>query len=116
MAIPAHQILGQVQNQQSQPLPTWLDKKLFDDTPTEDGRLKLNRVSHWLHGIPRGGSSLGANVEGTDPGFGGGGNATVQAQHTDRNTASMHALLSTIDSGSQLYSTCSSPPFTTKRR
>ena len=109
----AAQNLGQVQNQQSQPLPTWLDKVLFDDVPTSDGRLKLHKVHQWLHGLSRGGSSLGSNVDGTDPGNGGGGNAVVQAQHDDRDTASFHALLSTIDTGSQLYNTCSNAPFTT---
>ena len=109
------QLLGQVQNQQTAPLPQWLDKTLFNDVPTPDGKLKLHRVNQWMHGISRGGSSLGSNIEGTDPGNGGGGNVTVQAQHTDRCTASFHALLSTIDSGSQLYQTCSSAPFTTGR-
>jgi hypothetical protein len=115
MAAAAQQNLGQVQNQQSIPLPTWLDKVLFDDVPTSDGKLKLHKVHQWLHGLSRGGSSLGSNVDGTDPGTGGGGNAVIQAQHDDRDTASFHALLSTIDTGSQLYTTCSTAPFTTGR-
>ena len=71
------QLLGQVQNQQTAPLPQWLDKTLFNDVPTPDGKLKLHRVNQWMHGISRGGSSLGSNIEGTDPGNGGGGNARL---------------------------------------
>ena len=80
------QLLGQVQNQQS-PFSTY-DTVLFDDIPTPEGSQKLHKVMQKAHSIARGGSSLGANLEGTDPGNGGGGNATVQAQHADRCTSS----------------------------
>ena len=112
MAAQQQQMLGLLQNQQTAAIPQWLDKKLFDDTPTPEGKLRLHKVLQWLHGISRGGSSLGINVEGNDPGAGGGGNPTIQAQHTDRNTASFQSMLSTIDPGSILYNTCSTAPFT----
>ena len=47
------QLLGQAQNQMG-PIPQWLDKVLFDDTPTPEGKLRLNKVLQyrWRHGIP----------------------------------------------------------------
>ena len=89
---------------------------VHDDIPSADGKMKLSKFLQWAHSISRGGSSLGSNFEGTDPGFGGVGNPTVLAQHTDRCTASFHAALSTIDIGSQLYQMVSAPPFTTGRQ
>ena len=114
MAAAQQQLLAQVQNQNQEPLPSY-KMKLFGDIPSADGKMKLIKFIQWAHGVSRGGSSLGTNFEGTDPGFGGVGNPTVQAQHTDRNTASFHAALSTIEVGSQLYQTVSVPPFTTGR-
>ena len=114
MAAAQQQLLAQVQNQNQEPLPSYR-MKLFNDIPSADGKMKLIKFLQWAHSISRGGSSLGTNFEGTDPGFGGVGNATVLAQHTDRCTASFHAALSTIEVGSQLYQTVSVPPFTTGR-
>ena len=111
MAVPQHQVLGQVQNQQIVPYPTWTGEPLFSDVPDKEGKYKLHKVMQKAHGIPRGGSSIGANLEGNDPGAGGGGNATVQAQHDDRDLASFHFMLSTVDPGSTLYQAVSNAPF-----
>ena len=93
MAAQQQQLLAQVQNQTSAPLPQWDKQKLFGDIPSADGKMKLAKFIQWSHGISRGGSSLGSNFEGADPGFGGGGNATIMAQHTDRNTAIMQRVI-----------------------
>ena len=77
--------------------------------------LLLEAARTFLYQTPCGGSTLGANVEGADPGVGGGGNATVQAQHIDRNSRSHQALLSMIDPSSNLHKICSAAPFTTGR-
>ena len=106
----AHQ-LGLVQQTQGDPIQKWGRSPLFDDTPTEDGMLHLGTAKAFLYQQAAGGSTLGANVEGTDPGAGGGGNAIVQAQHADRCSRSHQALLSMIDISSNLYSICSAPPF-----
>ena len=101
MAATQHQLLGQVQNQQ-QPFTTWGEGPCLDDIPTLEGTVKLNKILQRAHAIARGGSSIGANLEGTDPGAGGGGNATVVAQHADRNIAAYHYMLSTISPTSAL--------------
>jgi len=93
MAAQQQQLFAQVQNQIAAPLTQWLDKNLFDDIPSSDGKMKLSTLLQWSHGISRGGSSLGSNFEGADPGFGGGGNATIMAQHTDWNTAIMQRVI-----------------------
>ena len=113
MAAAAAQLQGIVNAQQGSPIQKWTKEPLFNDVPTEDGLLKIKQAKAYMHGIPRGGSSLGANVEGTDPGAGGVGNATVQAQHIDRNQASREVALSMIDPSSNLYQVCSNAPFTT---
>ena len=86
---------------------------LFGDLPTETGRIHLKNIENNLAAISRGQASLLSNVNGTDPGFGGNGNAVVLAQHFDRNEASFHYLLSCMDPASQLHKTCSAAPFTT---
>ena len=86
---------------------------LFGDLPTETGRIHLKNIENSLAAISRGQASLLSNVNGTDPGFGGNGNAVVLAQHADRNEASFHYLLSCIEPASLLYKACSAAPFTT---
>ena len=86
-------------------------KGITGDVPTIDGNMRLEHGLTWLHSTPCGGSSLGANVLRTDPGAGGGGNATVQAQHTDRTQCSREACLSLIEPQSQLYATCNTAIF-----
>ena len=113
MAAAQAQLHGMVQTQQDAPLTKWNKEPLFDDTPTSDGMVRIQQATSWLHGIPRGGSSLGANVQGTDPGAGGAGNATVQAQYNDRCIASREAMLSMIKTGCGLWIECSNPPFVT---
>ena len=113
MAAAQAQLHGMVQTQQDAPLTKWNKEPLFDDTPTSDGMVRIQQATSWLHGIPRGGSSLGANVQGTDPGVGGAGNATVQAQYNDRCIASREAMLSMIKTGCGLWIECSNPPFVT---
>ena len=116
MAAAAAQLQGFVNEQQGSSIQKWTKDPLFSDVPTEDGLLRVKQAKTFMHGIPRGGSSLGANVEGNDPGAGGGGNATVQAQHTDRNQASREVALSMISPSSNLYNVCSNAPFTTGRQ
>ena len=116
MAAAQAQLAGLVNNQQSLPLVKWAAAPLFGDVPNEDGMLNLLQMDQWLHSISRGGSTLGANAEGTDPGAGGGGNATVQAQHNDRNIACRIAILSLIQSGSRLYNLLSQAPFANGRQ
>ena len=79
----AQQLLGEVQNQQVAPYPIWTDKPLFDDVPTPEGKVKLNKALQKAHGISRGGSSIGANLEGNDPGAGGGGNGGSYQNSTE---------------------------------
>ena len=111
MAAAQQQMQGLVDNQLSQPTVKWASKPLFGDVPTHDGNVRLEQALSWLHSISRGGSSIGANVLRTDPGAGGGGNATVQAQHTDRCQCSREACLSLIEPQSQLYATCNTAIF-----
>ena len=113
MAAAAAQQMGMIQERQGEPIAKWTKPPLFGDVPTSDGNLRLEMARTFLHQQPAGGSTLGANVEGLDPGVGGGGNATVQAQHTDRNIRSRETLLSMIDPSSNLHSICSAAPFTT---
>ena len=117
MAHHAAVLTGMVNTQANEQYGKWTKPPLFGDIPTRDGLKKLNTQARaHLYSIPRGGSDLGHNVEGTDPGAGGGGNAVVQAQHTDRNGCSREVLLSMIDPGSALYQECSNPPFVTGRQ
>ena len=71
---------------------------LFDDKPTPEGQIKLDKISKHADSITRGGQSLGANIRGTDQGApgtaGAPGNATVQAQYADRCEASRSYMLS----------------------
>ena len=117
MAAAQAQLQGITQREGSDiPMVKWANAPLFSDVPTEDGKVRLQNGLAWLHSISRGGASLGANVLGTDPGAGGGGNAVVQQQHQDRNEASREAVLSLIKSGTQLHKVCSQPPFTNGRQ
>lgn len=100
-------------NQQDAPTVKWASKPLFGDVPTLMGMVYLNMALTWLYSIARGGSNLGANVTRTDPGAGGGGNATVTSQHADRNQSSREAVLSLIEIASNLYYICSRAPFNT---
>ena len=113
MAGPAAQLQGMTSQQQGAPNVPWTKAPLFGDVATSDGMVRMQTCKTFLYSIPAGGSTLGANVEGTDPGAGGGGNPTVQALHQDRNIRSHQTLLTMIDSTSKLYETCSNPPFTT---
>jgi hypothetical protein len=112
MAAAAAQNQGMLNNQNDPTVVKWANQPLFGDVPTEDGMLRIERGLQWLSSLSRGGSNLGANVERTDPGAGGGGNATVQQQHADRNQAARQAVLSLIEPTSDLYRECSNAPFT----
>ena len=94
MAAAQAQLQAQVQDQSTEPFKQWTRNPLFGDIPAPDGLIKIKTAYNFLHTIVRGGGSLGSNVEGNDQGAGGGGNATIQAQHADRNAASLIALLS----------------------
>ena len=107
----AHSQLGLVQTQQQQPYAT-SKKVYFGDTPTENGKAYLREVLTTAHSIARGGSSLGINLEGNDPGNARTATATQVLQKDDRDTATFHYMLSTIKPGSQLHATCSAAPFT----
>jgi hypothetical protein len=107
-----HQIVGETDRLNDIPHKEH-NKYIFGDVADEDGKLKLREGETFLNGISRGGATLCANVNGTDPGAGGGGNPTIQAQHVDRNEGSRIALLSMIPPGSGLYTICSGADFTT---
>ena len=79
--------------QQTQIPFTTSDKIYFNDTPTLDGKLKLSKVLQSAHAISRGGSSLGINIEGNDPGNAAGATPTQVAQRADRDTASFHYMI-----------------------
>lgn len=111
MAAAQAQIQGLVSSQNDPSNVKWASTPLFGDVPTADGMVRIERAKTWLYSISRGGSNLGANVERADPGAGGGGNATVQAQHTGRCQASREAVLSLIESTSSLHYECSRVPF-----
>ena len=68
MAGAAAQLNGFVSEQQGSPIQKWTKEPLFNDVPTEDGLLRVKQAKMYMHSIPRGGSSLGANIEGIDPG------------------------------------------------
>jgi len=115
MAAATAQLNATVTDATGEPFKQWTKDPLLGDVPTRDGLIRLDIAYTFLHTTIRGGTSLGNNVDGADPGVGGGGNATIQAQHNDRNTASRVALLSMIDKGSSLYRTVSVAPFLTGR-
>ena len=82
-AAATHQIVGETDRLNQVPHIT-SSKYIFNGVPDDKGKLKLQELDTFLNGIPRGGSNLLANAKGTDPGVGGTGNPTVQAQHVDR--------------------------------
>ena len=111
MAAAAAQMQGLVVSSGDPGMVKWANAPLFGDIPTSDGKIRLEKALQWLSSIQRGGSNLGMNVKRQDPGVGGVGNATVQAQHADRNSTSREAVLSLIESSSNLYTTCSNAIF-----
>jgi len=115
MAAANAQLNATVQDATGEPIKQWTKDPLLGDVPTPDGIRKLDIAHTFLHQTIRGGTSLGNNVDGVDPGAGGAGNQVIQAQHNDRNIASRVALLSMIDKGSSLYRTVSVAPFLTGR-
>ena len=111
MAAAQAQLHGMLSSQNDPSNVKWASTPLFGDVPTVDGMVRIERAKTWLYSISRGGSNLGANVERTDPGVGGAGNATVQAQFADRSQASREAVLSLVEATSALHFECSRAPF-----
>ena len=68
-AAATHQIVGEIDRLNQVPHVT-SSKYIFDGIPSEDGQLKLKELETFLNSISRGGATLLANVNGTDPGAG----------------------------------------------
>ena len=112
MAYAQAQLQGMVDNDRMGGTVRWASAPLVNDVPKKEGMFPLAKGLTWLYSISRGGSSLGANVTRLDPGYGGGANAIVQQQYADRCILSKEAVLSLIELGCYLHTTCSSAPFT----
>ena len=70
MAAANAQLNATVQDATGEHFKQWTKDPLLGDIPTRDGILKLGIAHTFLHQTIRGGTSLGNNVDGADPGVG----------------------------------------------
>ena len=68
MAMAQAQLQAAVAAQNQVPHDLYKGGPLFDDKPTPEGQIKLDKMSKHADSITRGGQSLGANIRGTDQG------------------------------------------------